>query len=145
MTSLARAMLALLVVQALGTRLRSQVGSMDKDTSSDSMAESSGASTEAASSLAEVIELLGQMLHDFDTQADEDKNNWEAYLKWSEGTEEEKNNFVQEQEALVMATEAKKSANEQQVAKLGEDILQLTSDIASTQQSLKELIQMRKE
>lgn len=138
-------MLALLVVQALGARLRSQVGSMDKDTSSDSMAESSSASTEAASSLAEVIELLTQMLHDFDTQAEEDKNNWEAYLKWSEGSEEEKQNFIQEQEALVMATEAKKSANEQQVAKLGEDILQLTSDIASTKQSLQELITMRKE
>merc|ERR1719316_1662252 len=132
MTSLARAMLALLVVQALGTRLRSKAGSMDKDTSSDSMSESSGASTEAASSLAEVIELLGQMLHDFDTQAEEDKDNWEAYLKWSEGSEEEKNNFIQEQEALVMASEAKKSANEQQVAKLGDDLVQLASDIQST-------------
>jgi len=145
MTSIVKVIVAFLVAQALGARLRSKSGSMDKDTSSDSMAENSGASTEAASSLAEVIELLGQMLHDFDTQAEEDKNNWEAYLKWSEGTEEEKNNFVQEQEALVMATEAKKSANEQQVAKLGEDLLQLTSDIASTKQSLQELITMRKE
>merc|ERR1719217_1425929 len=109
------------------------------------MSESSSASTEAASSLAEVIELLTQMLHDFDTQAEEDKTNWEAYLKWSEGTEEEKNNFIQEQEALVMATEAKKSANEQQVAKLGEDLVQLASDIQSTKQSLAELIKIRKE
>jgi chromosome segregation ATPase len=145
MTSLVKVMVAFLVAEALGARLRSKAGSMDKDTSSDSMTETSGASTEAASSLAEVIELLAQMLHDFDTQAEEDGKNWEAYLKWSEGTEEEKNNFVQEQEALVMATEAKKSANEQQVAKLGEDILQLTSDIASTKQSLQELITMRKE
>eukprot|EP00746_Dinoflagellata_sp_MGD_P074930 gnl/MRDRNA2_/MRDRNA2_30201_c0_seq1.p1 gnl/MRDRNA2_/MRDRNA2_30201_c0~~gnl/MRDRNA2_/MRDRNA2_30201_c0_seq1.p1 ORF type:complete len:734 (+),score=225.85 gnl/MRDRNA2_/MRDRNA2_30201_c0_seq1:133-2334(+) len=145
MTSLVKIIVACLLAQALGARLRSKSGSMDKDTSSDSMAESSSASTEAASSLAEVIELLTQMLHDFDTQAEEDKDNWEAYLKWSEGTEEEKNNFIQEQEALVMATEAKKSANEQQVAKLGEDILQLTSDIASTKQSLQELITMRKE
>jgi len=118
---------------------------MEKDTSSANMDESSEANTQAASSLAEVIELLGQMLHDFDTQAEEDKNNWEAYLKWSEGTEEEKNNFIQEQEALVMASEAKKSANEQQVAKLGEDLVQLASDIQSTKASLKELIQMRKE
>lgn len=145
MASVARVILALLVAQALGANLRSQSSAKEKDTDSMSEMSESESSTAAASSLAEVIELLGQMLHDFDTQGEEDKNNWEAYLKWSEGSEEEKNNFVQEQEALVMATEAKKSANEQQVAKLGEDLVQLASDIQSTKQSLAELIKMRKE
>lgn len=101
--------------------------------------------TAAASSLAEVIEILGQMLTDFDTQGTEDKANWEKYSQWSDDAETEKNNLIQEQQALVMSTEATKAANEQQVAKLTDDLAQLAADIASTVESLQELEKMRKE
>jgi len=99
----------------------------------------------AASSLGEVIEMLAQMLHEFQTQETQDRANWAAYQKWSDDTEVEKNDFIQAQKALVMETKAKKASNEQMVQKLTADLAQLATDIAETQKSLAELIQMRKE
>jgi len=99
----------------------------------------------AASSLGEVIELLATMLHEFQEQETEDKANWAKYQKWSDDTEVEKNNFIQEQKALVMQTKAKKAANEQMVQKLTADLATLVQDIAETQKSLAELIRMRAE
>lgn len=99
----------------------------------------------AASSLGEVIEMLATMLKEFQTQETEDRENWAKYQKWSDDTEVEKNDFIQQQKALVMETKAKKAANEQMVQKLTADLATLAQDIAETEKSLAELIQMRKE
>jgi hypothetical protein len=101
--------------------------------------------TAVASSLGEVIEVLSQMLHEFSEQETQDKANWEEYTKWSDDSEVEKNNFIQEQSSLIMANEAKKAANEQEVAKLTQDLAILAEDILETQKSIAELIKMRQE
>lgn len=96
-------------------------------------------------SLGEVISVLNTMLHEFDTQAEEDRRNWEEYSQWSSDTENEKNNFIQEQQALVMSTTATLNANREMVATLTAELAQLATEIAEEQKSLKELIQMRRE
>lgn len=96
-------------------------------------------------SLDEVITLLGQMITEFNTAATEDKENWENYQKWSDESEAEKNTFINDQNALIMAAQAKESANKQNVQKLVEDLGKLASDIAATEGSLKELMRMRAE
>merc|ERR1719375_1940955 len=85
------------------------------------------------------------MLKAFDEQAVEDKELWEEYSEWSDQTEAEKNEFIQEQKALVMSTEATLASNRQMVAKLTDDLAQLAKDIKETQDSLAELIAMRNE
>merc|ERR1719316_2133884 len=85
------------------------------------------------------------MLKEFQTQETEDRENWAKYQKWSDDTEVEKNDFIQQQKALVMETKAKKAANEQMVQKLTNDLATLASDIAETEKSLAELIKMRGE
>jgi len=99
----------------------------------------------AAASLGEVIEVLSTMLKEFADQEVEDKENWEKYQKWSDDTELEKNNFIQEQTQLVMATTATMNANKQQVAKLTEELATLAEDIAETIKSIEELVKMRAE
>jgi hypothetical protein len=99
----------------------------------------------AASSLGEVIEMLATMLKEFQDQETQDKENWAKYQKWSDDTEVEKNEFIQNQKALIMATKAKKAANEQMVQKLTTDLATLVTDIAETRKSLAELIKMREE
>jgi len=99
----------------------------------------------AAASLGEVIEVLSTMMKEFADQEVEDKENWEKYQKWSDDTEVEKNDFIQEQTQLVMATTATMNANKQQVAKLTEEIATLTEDIAETIKSIQELVKMRQE
>merc|ERR1719310_1258869 len=69
-----------------------------------------------ANSLGEVIEILATMLKEF-----------------------------QDQQALIMASNAKKAANEQMVQKLTEDLAKLAADILETQQSIAELVRMRQE
>eukprot|EP00746_Dinoflagellata_sp_MGD_P139963 gnl/MRDRNA2_/MRDRNA2_73299_c0_seq1.p1 gnl/MRDRNA2_/MRDRNA2_73299_c0~~gnl/MRDRNA2_/MRDRNA2_73299_c0_seq1.p1 ORF type:complete len:730 (-),score=275.29 gnl/MRDRNA2_/MRDRNA2_73299_c0_seq1:14-2203(-) len=103
------------------------------------------AAERAAASLGEVIEVLSTMLKEFADQEVEDKENWEKYQKWSDDTELEKNNFIQEQTQLVMATTATMNANKQQVAKLTEEIATLGEDIAETIKSIEELVKMRAE
>merc|ERR1719335_1009740 len=78
-----------------------------------------------AASLGEVIEVLTTMLKEFAEQEVEDKENWEKYQKWSDDSETEKNNFIQDQTALIMSKEAQENANKQMVQKLTEDISQL--------------------
>lgn len=105
-----------------------------------------GMSTEAvASSLDEVIEVLANMLQEFNTQATEDKENWEKYQKWSDDSEADKNDFMNDQNALIMSSESKKSANQQMVQKLIEDLGKLSTEIMETEASLKQLAQMRAE
>jgi chromosome segregation ATPase len=99
----------------------------------------------AAASLGEVIEVLTTMLKEFADQEVEDKENWEKYQKWSDDTEVEKNDFIQEQTQLVMATTATMNANKQQVAKLAEELATLAEDIAETIKSIQELVKMRTE
>jgi len=99
----------------------------------------------AAASLGEVIEVLSTMLKEFADQEVEDKENWEKYQKWSDDTELEKNDFIQEQTQLVMATTATLNANKQQVAKLTEELATLAEDIAETIKSIEELVKMRAE
>lgn len=85
------------------------------------------------------------MLKDLTTQGTEDKVNWEKYQQWSDTTEVDKNDFKQEQNALVMSTEAMKNANMQQVQKLTSDLAQLAADIQQTYSSIAELVKMRHE
>merc|ERR1719214_282102 len=99
----------------------------------------------AAASLGEVIEVLSTMLKEFADQEVEDKENWEKYQKWSDDTEVEKNDFIQEQTQLVMATTATMNANKQQVAKLTEELATLAEDISETIKSIEELVKMRQE
>merc|ERR1719395_339694 len=85
------------------------------------------------------------MLSEFSAQEVQDKKNWEDYTKWSDDSEVEKNDFIQEQSSLIMANQAKKAANEQEVAKLTNDLAVLAEDILETQKSIAELIKMRQE
>eukprot|EP00746_Dinoflagellata_sp_MGD_P008312 gnl/MRDRNA2_/MRDRNA2_116629_c0_seq1.p1 gnl/MRDRNA2_/MRDRNA2_116629_c0~~gnl/MRDRNA2_/MRDRNA2_116629_c0_seq1.p1 ORF type:complete len:741 (+),score=227.82 gnl/MRDRNA2_/MRDRNA2_116629_c0_seq1:116-2338(+) len=98
-----------------------------------------------ASGLEDVIDLLGQVLADFGTQELEDKKLWEEYSAWSETSEKEKRDFIQEQNALVMSEMAKKKANEQMVATLSEELVTLANEIKQTKMGVEELIQMRKQ
>jgi len=97
----------------------------------------------AAGGLAEVVDLLGSMLSGLNSQSVEDKKFWEEYQAWSDKSELDKNDFKQEQKALVMSQEALKSANQQQAQKLTGDLAQLVSDIAATESSIAELVKMR--
>merc|ERR1719395_465696 len=85
------------------------------------------------------------MLSEFSAQEVQDKKNWEDYTKWSDDSEVEKNDFIQEQTSLIMANEAQKAANEQEVQKLTNDLAILAADILETQKSIAELIKMRQE
>lgn len=99
----------------------------------------------AMAGLEEVIELLTQMLKDFNEQAEDDKSNWEEYSEWSDDAEAEKNSFIQEQESLVMSSTAKMSANQESIAKLTKDLAGLAKDIKEMKASIVELVTMRKE
>merc|ERR1719386_28220 len=99
----------------------------------------------AAASLGEVIEVLSTMMKEFADQEVEDKENWEKYQKWSDDTEVDKNDFIQEQSQLVMATTATMNANKQMVAKLTDELATLAEDIAETVKSIEELVKMRTE
>lgn len=96
-------------------------------------------------SLGEVIEILAQMLKEFSDQEIEDKENWEKYSTWSADSEKEKNTFIQDQTALIMSETSKMNANKQLVATLTGQLTKLAADILDTQQSIAELIKMRKE
>jgi DNA repair exonuclease SbcCD ATPase subunit len=85
------------------------------------------------------------MMTEFNTQAVEDKANWEMYQKWSDDSEAEKNGFINDQNALIMSSQAKESANKQQVQTLIENLAKLASEIAATETSIKELTRMRSE
>merc|ERR1719160_40291 len=100
---------------------------------------------QVANSLNEVIEILSNMLQEFNTQAAEDKQNWEKYSAWSDQSEMDKNDFINDQNALIMSSESKKAANEQMVQKLIADLQKLATEIAETEASLKQLAQMRAE
>jgi len=99
----------------------------------------------AANGLQEVIDVLRQMLSDFDAQMVEDKKLWEEYSAWSDTSESDKRDFIQEQNSLIMSETAKKEANEQMVATLTQELATLAGEIAQTKTGIKELIQMRKE
>merc|ERR1719281_881337 len=99
----------------------------------------------AANGLQEVIDVLRQMLSDFDAQMVEDKKLWEEYSAWSDTSETDKRDFIQEQNSLIMSETAKKEANEQMVATLTSELATLANEIAQTKMGIKELIQMRKE
>jgi len=96
-------------------------------------------------SLNEVIEILSNMLTEFNAQAVEDKANWEKYSAWSDQSEVDKNDFINDQNALVMSSESKKAANQQMVQKLIADLGKLNQEILETEASLKQLAQMRAE
>merc|ERR1719161_1120018 len=100
---------------------------------------------QVANSLNEVIEILSNMLQEFNTQATEDKANWEKYSAWSDQSEMDKNDFINDQNALIMSPESKKAANQQMVQKLIADLQKLATEIAETEASLKQLAQMRAE
>merc|ERR1719379_2080314 len=85
------------------------------------------------------------MLIDFNTQATEDKKNWEDYSKWSADEETDRNAFIQEQEGVVMSSTAQLNANKQQVQTLTAQIADLESEIAEMTASINELVKLRKE
>merc|ERR1719506_219094 len=97
------------------------------------------------SGIDQVIGVLKQMLLDFNTQAAEDKKNWEEYSKWSGDEETDRNSFIQEQEGVVMSSTAQLNANKQQVQTLTAQIADLESEIAEMTASIKELVHLRQE
>jgi len=99
----------------------------------------------AKASIDQVIDVLKNMLKDFDKQASEDKQNWEDYSKWSDDEEKDRNSFIQEQEGVIMSSTAQLNANKQSVQTLTQQIADLTSEIAETTASLEELIHLRQE
>merc|ERR1719364_649801 len=84
----------------------------------------------SANGLQEVIDVLRQMLSDFDAQMVEDKKLWEEYSTWSDTSEQDKRDFIQEQNSLIMSETAKKEANEQMVATLTQELATLANEIA---------------
>jgi len=101
--------------------------------------------TSTKSGIEDVINVLAQMLKDFNTQAEEDKGNWEKYSKWSSDEESDRNAFIQEQEGVVMSSTAALNANKQQVQTLTAQIADLETEIAETEASIKELVHLRQE
>merc|ERR1719393_230754 len=98
-----------------------------------------------SASIDDVIGVLKKMLIDFNTQATEDKKNWEDYSKWSADEETDRRAFIQEQEGVVMSSTAQLNANKQQVQTLTGQIGDLTGEIAETQSSISELIRLRQD
>merc|ERR1719478_1171187 len=101
--------------------------------------------SKTGTSIDQVIGVLKQMLLDFNTQAAEDKKNWEDYSKWSGDEETDRNNFIQEQEGVVMTSTAQLNANKQQVQTLTAQIADLASEIAELTTSIEELVRLRQE
>merc|ERR1719478_859428 len=101
--------------------------------------------SKTGTSIDQVIGVLKQMLLDFNTQASEDKKNWEDYSKWSGDEETDRNQFIQEQEGVIMTSTAQLNANKQQVQTLTADIADLTSEIAELKASIAELVHLRQE
>merc|ERR1719421_2230734 len=101
--------------------------------------------TKVGSGIDQVIGVLKKMLLDFATQSAEDKKNWEDYSKWSDDEEKDRNQFIQEQEGVVMTSTAQLNANKQQVQTLTADIADLTSEIAELTASIQELVHLRQE
>merc|ERR1719156_453868 len=89
----------------------------------------SKASAGVSASIDDVIGVLKQMLIDFNTQATEDKKNWEDYSKWSAEEETDRRAFIQEQEGVIMSSTAQLNANKQQVQTLTAQIADLTHTI----------------
>merc|ERR1719453_1347364 len=98
-----------------------------------------------SASIDDVIGVLKQMLIDFNTQATEDKKNWEDYAKWSSEEETDRNAFIQEQEGVIMSSTAQLNANKQQVQTLTAQIADLESEIAEMTASINELVKLRQE
>jgi len=98
-----------------------------------------------SASIDDVIDVLKKMLIDFNTQATEDKKNWEDYSKWSADEETDRRAFIQEQEGVVMSSTAQLNANKQQVQTLTAQIADLESEIAEMTASIKELVRLRQE
>merc|ERR1719453_910062 len=98
-----------------------------------------------SASIDDVIGVLKQMLIDFNTQATEDKKNWEDYSKWSADEETDRNSFIQEQEGVIMSSTAQLNANKQQVQTLTAQIADLESEIAEMTASINELVKLRQE
>merc|ERR1719379_37311 len=99
----------------------------------------------AKNALADVIELVQNMLKEFLVQHEEIMANWKKYTKWADDSEMEKQNFLMEQKKLMMATQAAKSSNEQQVQKLAEELTTFAEDVLKTQKSIAILEKMRQE
>jgi len=99
----------------------------------------------AKNALADVIELVQNMLKEFLVQHEEIMANWKKYTKWADDSEMEKQEFVMEQKKIVMATQASKSSNEQQVQKLAEELSTFDEDVAKTSKSIGVLQKMRQE
>merc|ERR1719316_427962 len=93
--------------------------------------------------LEDVIDILSQMLKDLNTQADEDKTNWQRYSNWSDQTEEDKHAFLRTQKGLEMAATASLNANKQMVHRLTIEVGEVAGDISQTAASLRELREMR--
>jgi chromosome segregation ATPase len=90
-----------------------------------------------------VIKLLRDMLTEFNKFTKEDKENWEAYSKWSGDEETDRKAFIQEQEGVVMSSTAQLNANKEAAATLTSQLADLASEIASIEESIKELVQLR--
>jgi len=99
----------------------------------------------AKNALADVIELVQNMLKEFLAQHEEIMDNWKKYTKWADDSEMEKQEFIMENKKIVMATQASKSSNEQQVQKLSEELLTFDEDLGKTTKSIGVLEKMRKE
>lgn len=82
---------------------------------------------------------------DFRSQTQADKEAHEGYTSWSDDQETDKTAYMQEQQALEMSQQALKSANEQAVQKLTEEMAKYNQDITKTMRSLAELAQLRQE
>eukprot|EP00746_Dinoflagellata_sp_MGD_P000069 gnl/MRDRNA2_/MRDRNA2_100122_c0_seq1.p1 gnl/MRDRNA2_/MRDRNA2_100122_c0~~gnl/MRDRNA2_/MRDRNA2_100122_c0_seq1.p1 ORF type:complete len:697 (-),score=246.35 gnl/MRDRNA2_/MRDRNA2_100122_c0_seq1:65-2155(-) len=99
----------------------------------------------AKNALADVIELVQNMLKEFLVQHEEIMANWKKYTKWADDSEMEKQNFMMDQQKIVMATQASKSSNEQQVQKLAEELATFSEDVLKTKKSIAILEKMRQE
>jgi len=99
----------------------------------------------AKNALADVIELVQNMMQEFLAQHEEIMANWKKYTKWADDSEMEKQAFIMEQKKVVMSTEALMSASQSQIEKLGEELAAFTEDVAKTQKSIANLQKMRQE
>lgn len=96
-----------------------------------------------AKGLDNVIGVLKEMLTKFNTQMDSDKSNWEAYQTLSDEQTKDRTTFVQNQQGGVMSATAGLNANQMQVQSLTATIADLGTEIAQTEQSMRELDELR--
>jgi len=93
--------------------------------------------------LDQVITILLNLMTEFRSQASQDEKSWTDYQKWGQNTEVERQEYVRNQDALVLQNTAMVNAKQGDVQRFTSELSQLDASSRDTQKSLGTLIKMR--